>query len=361
MKERIELALMNNGYRKLLSKIPDVNFYLSGDLLNAHIIEVINMCQGNQITLQQFENLNKSANNSFEEKGYLNIAYFVLIISDHIEDFKEINLSISNCWMIDAMTGQLCVYETQMSDFFGLRHIIEQSLKLSKEEKVHVKDGVEIYSLYLQRKAKRIKKQITPRKITVALILMNLLVFFVQLLISKTLTTDFMIQHGALYVPRVIINQEYYRLITCMFMHFDIEHIFNNMIGLYFIGEMLEDELGHLKFLLLYMISGLTGSIFSFSYMFLSSTYNVSAGASGAVYGLLGGLIYLLILNRGKFRGLSVSVVRIILVICWIVFGLFDPRVDNMAHLGGMLAGLLLTVLLYRRNRNKERAEAYEN
>ncbi|NLG03859.1 MAG: rhomboid family intramembrane serine protease [Clostridia bacterium] len=360
MKERLELTLLNNGYRKLLSKIPEVDFYLSGDLLNAHIVQVMNMCCGNYMNLQQFENLNQSVHSMFEDKGYLNIDFFVLIITDCVADFKEINLSITNCWMIDAVTKQLCVYETQMSEFYGLRKLIENTLNTT-EEKVHIKDGVEAYSLYLQDKAKRIKKQINPRKVTIALLLINMMVFLIQMITGKSLTIDFMISHGALYPPDVIINHEYYRLITCMFMHFDVEHIFNNMIGLYFIGELLEDELGSIKFFVLYMLSGLTGSSASLIYMLLCGTNNVSAGASGAVYGLLGGLIYLLIINKGKFRNLSVSGIRVIVVIIWICHGVFDSRVDNMAHLGGMLAGLLLTVLLYRGNRNKERAKANEN
>ena len=96
---------------------------------------------------------------------------------------------------------------------------------------------------------------------TVLLILANIIVFFVLTAKGMTEDAEFMLGHGAMYVPYIINRGEYYRLFTSMFMHFGFDHLANNMVMLLVIGWNLEGEIGKIKFLIIYFLSGLSGNI----------------------------------------------------------------------------------------------------
>lgn len=100
---------------------------------------------------------------------------------------------------------------------------------------------------------------------------------------------------GALSAELVFDKQEWYRLFTSMFLHISGEHIFNNMITLIFIGAYLERRLGHIRYLILYLVSGLLAGCTSIVYNVVIHSASTSVGASGAIYGLMGALILALI------------------------------------------------------------------
>lgn len=114
-----------------------------------------------------------------------------------------------------------------------------------------------------------------------------------------------MLQHGAMYLPFVIENGEYYRMFTCMFLHFGFSHLMNNMIMLFLLGNVLEEELGWWKYVILYLASGLGGNILSAWNDLHTGVYAVSAGASGAIFGIIGALIFLVLKNHGRLGNLS--------------------------------------------------------
>ena len=96
---------------------------------------------------------------------------------------------------------------------------------------------------------------------TVLLAVVNVIVFLVLSFQGMTEDGRFMLQHGAMYVPYLIKNGEYYRLFTSMFLHFGYDHLFNNMVVLVAMGWNLELEIGKIKFLIVYFVSGLAGNI----------------------------------------------------------------------------------------------------
>ena len=98
---------------------------------------------------------------------------------------------------------------------------------------------------------------------TVLLAVVNVIVFLVLSFQGMTEDGRFMLQHGAMYVPYLIKNGEYYRLFTSMFLHFGYDHLFNNMVVLVAMGWNLELEIGKIKFLIVYFVSGLAGNILS--------------------------------------------------------------------------------------------------
>ena len=140
---------------------------------------------------------------------------------------------------------------------------------------------------------------------TVILAVMNVLVFFALTLQGMTEDGTFLLEHGAMFVPKVVEDGEYYRLFTSMFLHFGFEHLMNNMVTLVLLGWNLEIEVGKIKFLLIYILSGLGGNILSAWYEVRTMDYTISAGASGAIYGIIGALLYIAMRNRGRIGDIS--------------------------------------------------------
>ena len=183
---------------------------------------------------------------------------------------------------------------------------------------------------------------------TVALIVINVAVFFILTMFGDTEDAVFMLQHGAMYEPNIIEGHEYYRIFTCLFLHFGITHLLNNMVLLGALGWNLELEIGKVRFVIIYFASGIIGNIVSLFYDLTLEQPAVSAGASGAIFGLMGALLYVVIANRGRLGRLS-GRGMLVMVILSLYFGLTRTGVDNLAHIGGLVSGFLLAVLLYRR------------
>lgn len=188
---------------------------------------------------------------------------------------------------------------------------------------------------------------------TVALIVVNVAVFMIMTMFGDTEDAVFMLQHGAMYEPFVIQQHEYYRIITCLFLHFGIEHLLNNMVMLGALGWNLELEIGKVRFLVIYFVSGIAGNILSLFYDLSTENPAVSAGASGAIFGLMGALLYVVILNRGRLGRLS-GRGMLIMVVLSLYFGFASSGVDNFAHIGGLVSGFILAVILYRKKKTYE-------
>lgn len=189
--------------------------------------------------------------------------------------------------------------------------------------------------------------------ITILLVSINVLVFLWLSMFGMTEDGTYLLQHGAMYLPFVIENGEYYRMFTCMFLHFGFSHLMNNMIMLFFLGNVLEEELGWWKYVILYLASGLGGNILSAWNDLHTGVYAVSAGASGAIFGVIGALIFLVLKNHCRLGNLS-SRGMLFMAACSLYHGFTSAGVDNMAHIGGLVTGFLMAVLLYRK-RNCER------
>lgn len=186
-------------------------------------------------------------------------------------------------------------------------------------------------------------------KVIVAL---NVLVFLVLDLMGDTESGSFMYAHGAIFPDAVLADGEWYRLVTCMFVHFGIRHVANNMLILFFLGDNLERALGHVKYVILYLLSGLGGSVCSLLYMVRTGDYAVSGGASGAIFGVIGALIYIVVRNRGRLEDLTANRL-IFMAVLTLYYGFTATGVDNLAHVGGLVSGILLGLLLYRKKRPK--------
>ena len=185
-----------------------------------------------------------------------------------------------------------------------------------------------------------------PAYINDTLIIVNILYFLWLEFCGSTENAWFMVEHGAMYVPLIVKHGEYYRLLTSVFMHFGISHLVNNMIIQFVLGDNLERALGRIKYLVFYLVCGVGANVFSMIVSINDYEPAVSAGASGAIFGVIGGLLYAVIRNRGQLEDLSTRQLTV-LVRCSLYFGFTSTGVNNAAHIGGLVLGFLLGVLFY--------------
>lgn len=188
---------------------------------------------------------------------------------------------------------------------------------------------------------------------TIILAAVNVIVFLWLSFGGMTENGAYMLEHGAMYGPYVIENREYYRLVTSVFLHFDISHLMNNMLTLLVLGWNLELVVGKVRFVLIYFLSGLGGNALSLLLEIQSQDYSISAGASGAIFGLTGSLLCLAILNHGKIGNITRQGMFVMTLIS-LYLGFTSEGVDNFAHVGGLITGMVVTVLVYW-NRNFKR------
>ncbi|MDY5986327.1 rhomboid family intramembrane serine protease [Sporofaciens sp. SGI.106] len=192
---------------------------------------------------------------------------------------------------------------------------------------------------------------------TIGLVVINIAVFFFLAFQGMTEDAVFMVDHGAMYVPYIVELGEYYRMITSMFMHFDLNHLMNNMITLGALGWQLELEVGKIKYLLIYFLSGIAGNMLSMLQEIHANEYAVSVGASGAIFGIIGALLYIAIRNHGRIRNVSGKGI-LFMVVLTLYHGYTNMGVNNMAHIGGLIMGFAAGILLYRKRRKSTLSEA---
>ncbi|GMI76498.1 RHOMBOID-like protein 3 [Hibiscus trionum] len=160
-------------------------------------------------------------------------------------------------------------------------------------------------------------------------------------------------EFGALEWTKVAVNRQRWRLITCIWLHAGVIHLLVNMLTLVFIGIRLEQQFGFVRIGILYLVSGFGGSVLSS--LFIRNN-NISVGASGALFGLLGAMLSELVTNWTLYTNKAMALLTLVLIIAVnLAIGIF-PHVYNFAHIGGFLIGFLLGfVLLPRRPRFERR------
>ena len=148
-----------------------------------------------------------------------------------------------------------------------------------------------------------------------------------------------MLRFGAILTDLLAAGEERWRLFTAMFLHFDIEHLAGNMLSLFVIGSVVERGLGHTRTAVIYLLSGLGGNLVSQLWHEHLGENVLSAGASGAIFGLMGALIFAGLFAQDRTGALSARQIAVMLLLS-LYHGLAGA-VDNAAHLGGLVCGFL--------------------
>ncbi len=186
---------------------------------------------------------------------------------------------------------------------------------------------------------KKLAKIFSPKKpvVTYALIVLNIMVYLFLVLYDRNGLIGGMLANNRLKV----ITGDYYRLITSMFVHANMVHLLFNMYALFVLGPQVERYYGKLRFSLIYIVSGLLGSIFSC--VFLKGGNSV--GASGAIFGLAGSIVYFTYYYRATLQGTLRSQIIPVIIIN-LLMGFMIPNIDVMGHIGGLIGGILISMAI---------------
>jgi rhomboid protease GluP len=178
----------------------------------------------------------------------------------------------------------------------------------------------------------------------VTFVLMGILVvvFVIETLAGGSDNSRVLINLGANFGPLVTMG-DYWRLFTANFLHIGLAHIAFNLYALYIVGTEVEMFYGPVRFLVIYLLSALSGAIASYAF-----TYGLSAGASTAVFGLIGTLVAFFTRNRAVFGEVSQTRLMnlLIVIVINVFYGLTAPAIDNWGHIGGFVGGIILGWLL---------------
>ena len=173
--------------------------------------------------------------------------------------------------------------------------------------------------------------------------MINVLIWLATEVAGGSTDTDVLLRFGAMYGP-YIADGDYWRLFTAMFLHVGLTHLAFNGFGLFIFGQQVEKFYGPYRFGVIYILAGLAGSVASFA---LNDTA-VGAGASGAIFGILGALVAFFVIHRDKLGEFGRQSLTGFLILAGInlFIGFSIPNVDNFAHMGGFAAGFALTLPL---------------
>lgn len=195
-----------------------------------------------------------------------------------------------------------------------------------------------------ENRNKSYERTFKPKKIVITNILIGICVvmFLLTLIYGKgSITNEALYYFGADFAPAVRSNVlNIYRFITSAFLHGSILHLLCNMYALFILGTQVETFLGKKKFTFIYLISAITGSLLSFVF-----TNSLSVGASGAIFGLMGSLLYFGYHYR-LYIGSAIKNQIIPIIILNLLLGFTFSNIDNAAHIGGLIGGYLATMLV---------------
>ena len=196
-----------------------------------------------------------------------------------------------------------------------------------------------------EENGKRAEEIFAIRKpyVTYALLAINILLFIIMVFVSGDgvygFQTETLVKFGG-NVKSLVLNGEYWRLIASAFLHDGFLHLICNMYALYVLGIQLENFFGKTRFAIIYLFSAITGNLLS---LVFADPNVVSIGASGAIFGLFGSLLYFGYYYR-VYLGtvLRTQIVPVILIN--LLFGIVTPGIDNAAHIGGLIGGVFISM-----------------
>jgi len=236
-----------------------------------------------------------------------------------------------------------CVFIKQESDI-DKYSILKESFPTLKNDLNMKEKGIELFTKLTsdindsnEKKSKKAKDIFEMKKpiFTYILIALNIAIYFLSIIIGQNEVITMFGLH-----PELVVRGEYYRLFTCMFLHANLLHLIFNMYALYIIGTQIENFFNKYKFLFIYILSGIIGGLLSMIF-----TKSWSVGASGAIFGLLGSMLYFGYHYR-MYLGTVIKSQIIPIIIINLIIGFSSTGIDNAAHIGGLIGGVVSSMMV---------------
>ncbi len=371
MIERLAEFLWHHQYGVQKTNFPNVRILYKPDNTDIRVIVLFDMKDQKQFTLEQYQHILKQVEQAYYQKGYLEVKVLSLLCGNEIEAVKPYCQEDQYThWIVNTSTNRLVIFENQPQGFADVRSQLEELLigplhTVNPEytDPVYIKK--EHSGSIFQRGStsnKTLKGWLKGKPVcTIALISINIVIFLLMKMKAlHVLVPDsyeelkVFFDWGATSYSAIVVDNEVYRLFTALFLHANFEHIMNNMLMLAVVGYMLESNFGSIRFLIIYFVAGIIANVGSVFYFHEIGENVIGLGASGAIFGIIGGFAYLVVRYRG--RGFDVSTKRFLLFLFVTVYGGFrsQGQVDNIAHIVGFFIGILVCILLDTIRRNQK-------
>lgn len=357
MTNSLNEIFIQNQYQKVTLNVPGIFLNVKKADEGTFTIVTIDEQFGNIYTKEQFENISRQIRNFITTQDCTKYLFLYIIISDDDNSPKRLLNNNVSYWRIVPSSKCLMVFETSCDDFLTLRKPIENML-------LHYSDNnsctgqsdtkIETFETDTSIFDKEINLRLAV--VNIGIIILNVLVFIILSVLSPPGSNDIS-DKLALDWNLVINHGEFYRLLTCMFVHADIDHIYNNMIVLLFIGSYFELSIGRINYILIYFSSGIIAGMTSMFYNMAHNNYVQSVGASGAIFGVIGGMTAVILIKylyKHNMYLKKLDLKKIIFIAFLSLYsGFSNQGIDNAAHIGGFISGFLISFVSYLIHRKK--------
>lgn len=343
MKEQLKDFLRLEGYMALGSNLPEFMVFLKKEYRHTEVIFVIELEDNTTCTQERYKSVWDSAYRLLQEKGLVEMHILTIVIAGNLEHAFDMCSNDKYAWIICRNPNRLVIEENKVADFYGLKNKLEVFLKSPEAATQTILDIEKGIEKELQRRKRLAIKTIYVPWVAYILCAINIVVWIVC-----TDTGNLLYNMGELSLSAVSENNQWYRLITCMFLHGNFMHLCSNMLILYLLGNLLEKRLGHWAFLIYYLTGGIFASCISLITKYNMSLEVPSIGASGAIYTLfvMAWILEFTQVNWKNLRG--ATVMRLLVIVLLVIINIYTDmqmgNVDYYAHLGGMFAGLIFGI-----------------
>ncbi len=347
MYRKISEVLGQYLYEEIALNVSGVHLALRQEAGLGYVVVTVDETAGIMFSAEQFHHISEQIRVFLQKRGCYHSSFLYLLVTEDDSSRERLFHNYESVWRIQPSLGKVMAYENSDVMFDILLKPLEDRFAWQGYERVQY-GGAAVPQ----------RREIWIPYCTVGLIVLNILVFLCTELVSG----EWLVDAGALSWYAVLEEGQWYRLITSMFLHGGIDHIFNNMLMLGFIGYYLEKQLGGLFYGMLYFLSGILAGCMSMVYNMLQNEYVVSIGASGAIFGTVGAMLFLVFYYRGKAGQYTVRQVAVMTFFS--LYGGFTSQgVDNAAHIGGFIGGFILSMLFLpiRRRQHRRKADRRRN
>lgn len=324
-------------------------------------LNIVSFADADMLCLDQFDKIQyllSSELSAFKESLKADaLIYYKVFVTENGMNEDTVNIIMANAShslyvktslipiVIDIKNKQVIMPDRKGSDALGLYKLFSEALKkIESFDRLYDLEEAEreMRNEYGYSELESHGKTRKPYA-SYVIIALNILIFAATSMLGG-MNNFYMLMLLGAKVNSLIVKGQYWRLISSAFLHAGLAHIAFNMYGLYNLGSIVEKIYGSRKFLFIYFLSALSGSISSFAF-----SPNPSVGASGAIFGLMGALLYLGY-KKPRLFSTSFGVNILVVLIVNIIFGFSNAGIDNLAHIGGLVGGYLASNITGMKN-----------
>ena len=350
MKELLDAFFKKNDFLYVSSQQEEVYMYFRYELQGINVVQIIDYKDGLYYPADSLQDVIASVPAMFEKLNPADVHIVCIVICRDEAKARHLIRDMNNCWILEPDTRRLIVDDDAIQEFYGIRGALESILADREASEALLKEASKESIPQKIEEKKRTRSVLLQRGetkvpwVTFTLAGLNVLLFLIC-----TFTGDLLYNIGDLNWFSVLKEHEFYRLLTSMFLHADIDHLMGNMLVFVAVNELIESYVGHGRTLLYYFLSGIGGGTASMLYSMSQGEMIRSVGASGAIFGMTGVLMILFLINRDRDnprRQQNIFFRLLFMIIYMLYSGFTSENTDNAAHVGGLLTGLVLALIL---------------